>query len=78
MQKPDRPVVNTGPPKTEGFGGVETEMIYCYDGSFDGLLCCVYESFYQKELPMDVLPETAQLPLLLPVKNITTDAQSNV
>ena len=28
------------------------EIIYQYDGSFDGLLCCVFESYTQKERPM--------------------------
>ena len=48
-------------------------VIYSFDGSFDGLLCCVYESFEQKEVPMDVLPQTEPLPLLLPIRAIATD-----
>ena len=27
------------------------DVIYCYDGSFDGLMCCVFESFVLKEIP---------------------------
>lgn len=27
------------------------DVIYCYDGSFDGLMCCVFESFERKEIP---------------------------
>ena len=27
------------------------EVVYEYDGSFDGLLCCIYESYTQKQLP---------------------------
>lgn len=27
------------------------DMVYEYDGSFDGFLCCVYESYTQKENP---------------------------
>ncbi len=50
-------------------------LIYCYDGSFDGLLCCVFESYDKNELPLDVLPEGAALPLLLPVKSIVTDPE---
>jgi len=50
-----------------------TALIYCYDGSFDGMLCCVFESYERKELPMDILPEGIPLPLLLPVKNVETD-----
>ncbi len=48
--------------------------VYCYDGSFDGLLCCVFESYERGEVPADVLPEGGDLPLLLPVKTIETDA----
>lgn len=48
-------------------------LIYCYDGSFDGLLCCVFESYEKDELPMDVMPEGASLPLLLPIRTIETN-----
>lgn len=51
-----------------------TVTVYCYDGSFDGLLCCMFESYESNEIPSDVLPEGANLPLLLPVKTIETDA----
>ena len=27
-----------------------SEMIYEYDGSFEGFLCCVFESYAQKEV----------------------------
>jgi len=47
-------------------------MIYCYDGGFDGLLCCVFESYASRELPFDILPEGAELPLLLPVKRVAS------
>lgn len=46
--------------------------VYVYDGSFDGLLCCVFESYAARELPADVLADTAELPLLLPVKRVET------
>lgn len=48
--------------------------VYCYDGSFEGLLSCVFESYENNEIPSDVLPEGAELPLLLPVKAIATDS----
>lgn len=55
---------------------IDTEpVVYCYDGSFDGLLCCVFESYDKKELPMDVLPESMPLPLLLPTKTIETSLE---
>jgi probable DNA metabolism protein len=49
-----------------------TALIYCYDGSFDGLLCCVFESYDRNELPSDVLTSDSPLPLLLPVRQIQT------
>lgn len=55
---------------------VEKEPVnYCYDGSFDGLMCCVFESYDKKEMPMDVLPECMPLPLLLPIKTIETNLE---
>ena len=47
-------------------------MVYAYDGSFDGLLCCVFESYAAGEMPADVLPEGTPMPELLPIKAIET------
>ncbi len=46
--------------------------VYAYDGSFDGLLCCVFESYQYNEMPVDVLSEELMTPGLLPVKAIST------
>jgi predicted DNA-binding helix-hairpin-helix protein len=32
-----------------------TIITYLYDGSYDGFLCCVYESFKSRETPADIL-----------------------
>ena len=32
-------------------------MIYLFDGTFEGLLTCVFTAFENKERPTDVLPE---------------------
>ena len=32
-----------------------SELIYRYDGTLDGLLCCVFESYAHKELPGDIV-----------------------
>lgn len=48
-------------------------LIYLYDGSFDGLLCCVFESFVQKETPLDILPLDTSQCFLYEHKEIVTD-----
>jgi len=44
-----------------------------YDGSFEGLLCCVYESYYQRELPSMIFAHDEMQETLFPVKEIVTD-----
>lgn len=34
-----------------------TNLIYLYDGSFDGLLCCIFESYRNREIPGMIVPE---------------------
>ena len=51
------------------------DVIYQYDGSFDGLLCCVFESFEHKEIPADILAPGEHQAMLFLIKNITTDEQ---
>ncbi len=42
-----------------------TDLVYQYDGSFDGFLCCVFRAVYQKEDPLAIFPEdSAQATLL--------------
>ncbi|EGO65604.1 TIGR03915 family putative DNA repair protein [Acetonema longum] len=50
-------------------------LIYVYDGSFDGLLCCLFESYAQREIPLDILPADPSQLTLLPVKTIVTDTE---
>jgi probable DNA metabolism protein len=41
-----------------------TDIAYLYDGSFDGLMCCVFESYAKKELPEFIFtPEEEQITL---------------
>lgn len=50
-----------------------TDLIYRYDGTFEGLLTCVFEGFAQKEAPAAILsPDTPQT-LLYPSREIETD-----
>jgi len=48
-------------------------VIYVYDGSFAGFLCCVHESFYAKELPADIVSAAKYEPCLYEQKLIKTD-----
>lgn len=51
----------------------DEEILYEYDGSFEGLLCCVFESYDKKEIPLDILsPERTQT-TLTPARMIVTD-----
>ncbi len=53
----------------------QSDLIYRYDGSFDGLLCCVFESYQTKAIPIDILPSGATAPLLFAVKEVGTDPE---
>ena len=48
-------------------------LLYRYDGSFEGFLCCVFDSYARKEQPTEICEEsTAQLSLF-PVHRVVTD-----
>jgi probable DNA metabolism protein len=49
------------------------DVIYRYDGSFDGLLCCVFESYDKKEIPLDIFSPDASQSQLFAGKEIPTD-----
>lgn len=48
-------------------------LAYTYDGTFEGLLCCVFESYAWKETPLTIHPADAEQGLLLEAKWIETD-----
>lgn len=51
-----------------------TDIVYRYDGTLDGFLCCVYESYSCREMPAAILgPDDDQISLL-PTREIETDA----
>lgn len=52
-----------------------SNFVYNYDGSFEGLLCCVFESYEKNEVPADISTTGALQTTLLPVKEIITDTQ---
>ncbi|SHI22979.1 probable DNA metabolism protein [Sporobacter termitidis DSM 10068] len=52
---------------------VPADVIYTYDGSFDGFLCCVFESVYAGEVPVDILREEDSPLTLMEVCPVVTD-----
>lgn len=48
------------------------EVIYQYDGSFEGFLCCVFDSYVYHEYPAQFRCEDE--PSLFPVRQVGTDA----
>ena len=53
----------------------DAALTYCYDGTFEGFLCCVFESYTAHELPAVIAgPETQEISLFS-VKEITTDEE---
>lgn len=49
------------------------DVIYTYDGSFEGFLCCVFESFEHREIPADIKPDYEQQLSLYPSRYIETN-----
>jgi len=49
------------------------EIVYYYDGSFDGLLCCIFESYVYKEAPAAIYNDEDAMPTLFASRSIITD-----
>lgn len=47
-------------------------FVYQYDGTFEGFLCCVHESYMQKEIPADIMTGDYEQYFLYPIKEIST------
>ncbi len=52
---------------------MQNDVIYLYDGSFDGLCCCVWRAFDQKENPVDIWCFDDEQPTLYTLLQIDTD-----
>ena len=50
------------------------EMIYLYDGSFIGLLCCIFDSYANKEILTAIFSDEDFAPTLFPTRTVSTDA----
>jgi len=53
-----------------------TDIAYVYDGSFDGLLCCVFESYYKRELPFAIFDYNAEQESLFARREILTNPEN--
>lgn len=53
----------------------QSDVVYRYDGSFEGLLCCVFESYAAKEIPEAILLPEAPGALLFCEKVIATEPE---
>ena len=51
----------------------DANVVYCYDGSFEGFLSCVFESFVQHEIPFAVWTPERETVTLYPLRDIPTD-----
>ena len=49
----------------------DADVVYLYDGSFEGFLCCVFESFAQHEIPFAVWTPQRETSTLYPVKDLS-------
>lgn len=49
------------------------DLIYYYDGSFDGLLSCIFDSYLYKEVPTAICCDEDALPTLFASRSISTD-----
>ncbi|WP_040948490.1 TIGR03915 family putative DNA repair protein [Gorillibacterium massiliense] len=52
-----------------------SDLVYGYDGSFDGLLTCIFESFACKDEPLDIVTEETLQLSLFDTKWIETDME---
>ncbi|MCL2852715.1 MAG: TIGR03915 family putative DNA repair protein [Defluviitaleaceae bacterium] len=50
-----------------------TDVIYIYDGGIAGFLTCVHESFYAKELPLNIVSDANYEPSLYKHKFVAAD-----
>lgn len=48
------------------------DCIYEYDGSYAGLLCCVFDSYVRREAPISVVPAGTKQISLYPTHTVTT------
>ncbi len=51
----------------------EMNLVYIYDGTLEGFLCCVYESYARKQIPTSICEEQEQVLLFEQTEWVKTD-----
>lgn len=51
------------------------DVIYCFDGTFEGLMCCVFKSFERRELPCGVCAGEPEQLSLAEVLHVPTESE---
>ena len=54
-----------------------SNIVYIYDGSFDSLLCCVFDSYIHREIPMDIVTDDSPQTLLYQTRHISPDSKKS-
>lgn len=49
------------------------DVVYCYDGSFDGFLCCVFDSYMFREYPIRFQRKNDPAVTMFPARLVETD-----
>ena len=52
-----------------------TEMVYYYDGSFEGFLCCIFDSYANKEVLTAIYRDEDSIPTLFASRTIQTNRE---
>jgi probable DNA metabolism protein len=50
-----------------------TDVAYLYDGTFDGLLTCVFDAYERRESPALIFPASEEQATLFPVREVISD-----
>ena len=51
------------------------DVVYLYDGSFEGFLCCIFESYANKEVLIAICRDEDFAPTLFPCRTVTTNME---
>jgi probable DNA metabolism protein len=63
--------------RIDGGKMIKTNLIYAYDGSFDGLLTCIFNLLKSKEEPFEIKPLHDASQGIIPFINTQTDPQKS-